>query len=230
VGLGAPHASTDWWDALVQAHPDVVRAQGVPAALRFFDPWWRTEIPEPDLRAYHAWFPRPPGACAGEWSPGYLLDPWTPVLLRRAAPEARLLVLLRDPVERFGAGVAHARTLTDAGGPTRAVANLQFQAGLYADQLLRLWRSFPRQQVLVLQLEQCLRDPRGELRRTFRFLALDPAPADAIPIAHDPANANGPPPLAPHQRAALTERYGPESRRLEPLVPDIDLSLWQLPA
>ena len=33
-------------------------------------------------------------------------DFWTPPMLRVAAPEARLLVLLRDPLDRFVSGLA----------------------------------------------------------------------------------------------------------------------------
>jgi hypothetical protein len=175
-------------------------------------------------------FPRPPGALAGEWSPGYIVDPWTVRQLARAAPEARLMVLLRDPVERFAIGVEHAATAPDESGPPRAVANLQFQRGLYADQLLRLWRSVPRSRVLVLQLERCLRDPRGELRRTFEFLGLEPAHADTVDPEPPGEGLTDPVGLADHQRAALVARYAPESGRLGALVGDLDLGLWSLPA
>ena len=108
--------------------------------------------------------PTSPGrraSLAGEWTPGYMLDPWTPPLLRRAAPDARLLVLLRDPVERFRSGRTLAENRLTVGASARAAANAGFQRGIYADQLLRLWRAFPREQVLVLQFERCVREPDG---------------------------------------------------------------------
>ena len=108
-----------------------------------------------------------------------MLDAWTPPLLRRAAPDARLLVLLRDPVERFRSGRTLAENRLTVGAAPRAAANAGYQRGVYADQLLRLWKVFPPARVLVLQLERCVRDPRAELRRTFAFLGLDPAAADA---------------------------------------------------
>ena len=117
----------------------------------------------PMLARYHALFPRPDGALAGEWTPGYMLDFWTPPLLRRAAPDAKLLVLLRDPVERFRSGLTLTENRLTLGWSARAAANGGFQRGIYADQLLRLWSAFPREQVLVLQFERCVRDPRGEL-------------------------------------------------------------------
>ncbi len=91
---------------------------------------------------------------------------------RAAAPEARLLVLLRDPVERFRSGRTLAENRFTVGSTARAAANAAFNRGLYADQLLRLWRVFPREQVLVLQYELCVADAPGQLARTFDFLGL----------------------------------------------------------
>ena len=112
-----------------------------------------------------------------------MLDAWTPALLRRAAPEARLLVLLRDPVERFRSGTTLAENRFTVGSTARAAANAAFNRGLYADQLLRLWQAFPREQVLVLQYERCVADPRGELARTYAFIGLAPD----VPRVVDPA-------------------------------------------
>ena len=98
-----------------------------------------------------------------------MLDAWTPPLLRQAAPEARLLVLLRDPVERFRSGRTLAENRFRVGATARAAANAAFNRGLYADQLLRLWRAFPRDQVLVLQYERCVADPPGQLAAHLRF-------------------------------------------------------------
>ena len=60
-----------------------------------------------DIERYQRYFPVPEGAVAGEWTPGYLIDFWTPELIARAAPEARILVLLRDPIDRFRSGLTH---------------------------------------------------------------------------------------------------------------------------
>ncbi len=231
VGVGTARSGTTWWDALVHAHPQVARADGVPKEIHWFDRFWQGECTDAELAAYHAFFARPAGMQAGEWTPGYMLDPWTPPLLRRAAPDARILVLLRDPVERFRSGRTLAEQRLTVGASARAAANAGFQRGIYADQLLRLWRAFPREQVLVLQYERCVRDPAAELARTFRFLGLDPAPAATIEVRAVVNGSRGPKvDLTPEQRALLVARYAPESRRLADLLGDaLDLSLWELP-
>jgi hypothetical protein len=159
-----------------------------------------------------------------------MLDAWTPRLLRRAAPEARLLVLLRDPVERFRSGRTLAENRFTVGSTARAAANAAFNRGLYADQLLRLWEAFPREQVLVLQYERCVADPIAELMRTYRFIGLS---AD-VPEGLDPfARINEAPgprvSLSDWQAEQLVRRYAPENERLAELVPDLDLSLWRAP-
>ncbi len=231
VGVGTARSGTTWWDSLIHAHPDVARAGGVPKEVHFFDRFWRGECTDADVAAYHAYFARPAGKRAGEWTPGYMLDAWTPLLLRLAAPEARLLVLLRDPVERYRSGRTLAENRLTVGASPRAAANAGFQRGIYADQLLRLWKAFPRDQVLVLQFERCVREPVAELCRTFAFLGLDPVPAGAIDVAAVVNESRGPKvDLGVEQRTALVARYAPENRRLAALLgDDLDLALWAMP-
>jgi hypothetical protein len=164
---------------------------------------------------------------AGEWTPSYMLHAWVPPLLRRAAPEARLLVLLRDPVARFRSGRRGDEDLR-LGMTARAAANASFSRGLYADQLLRLWSAFPPERVLVLQYERCLREAQRELRRTYAFLGLDPDVADHVDVnvqeaGSDPAVGAG---LDERQADTLGRAYAPENERLAGLLPDLDLDLW----
>jgi hypothetical protein len=230
VGVGTARSGTSWWDSLINEHPRVFRLAGTPKEVHFFDRLWADGLRGRDIERYHALFARPAGTISGEWTPGYMLDAWTPALLRAAAPEARLLVLLRDPVERFRSGRTLAENRFTVDSTARAAANAAFNRGLYADQLLRLWRAFPREQVLVLQYERCVADARAQLARTFDFLGLEPD----IPAGLDPARrvneARGPKvELSPWQTEVLVHRYAQENERLAGLLPDLDLSLWQMP-
>ena len=102
VGVGALKAGTTWWARLIAAHPTVRRHPGLPKELHFFDPLWSSSCPPTEMAsAYHRFFPRPPGTVTGEWTPNYMHLYWVPSLLAMAAPAAKILVLLRDPTERF---------------------------------------------------------------------------------------------------------------------------------
>ena len=226
VGIGAQKAGTSWWSALIGEHPDVHRANGQPKELHFFDEHWERPFTEADGERYARYFPRPPGGSSGEWTPGYMIDFWTPELLRRAAPKARILILLRDPLERFRSGMAHTDDM-DRRSLGRQDAGGAFGRGLYAQQMRRVFAAFPREQVLILQYERCRMDPEGELARTFRFLGLREVSLDPSRFQRpvNPTTARKVE-LRPELRAALTAAYAPDLAQLIALVPELDLDLW----
>jgi hypothetical protein len=167
---------------------------------------------------YARYFPRPPGAIAGEWTPSYITSPRVPAQLRAIAPESRLLVLLRDPIDRYRSGAARARS---PGRDRNAI-----RRGLYATQLRRYLEHFPREQILVLQYERCRADPAPQLERTFAFIDVDPS---FSPKRFDLPGARsfGTRDVLPERlRRRLLRRYEPEVRDLAALGIDLDLSLW----
>ena len=226
VGVGFQRCGTTRWFDLLAAHPEV--ALPTPAKeLHYFDRFHSGGFSERDARVYATYFPRPPGARAGEWTPLYASAPWIPPLLARAAPRARLLVLLRDPVERLLSGLTLAtRVAARRRSQLSRYAPLDaFARGLYHAQLAHLLEHFERSQLLVLQYERCSREPAGELRRTYEFLGLgDPAFLPALE-AH-PRRQEQKAALDPATRAAYVEAYLPDVRRLAGEFPELDLALW----
>jgi hypothetical protein len=226
VGLGAQKAGTSWWDTLIGEHPDVHRVEGLPKELHYFDHAWEEPLDEAGLRRYAAYFPRPHGGMAGEWTPGYLIDFWTPELVARAAPRARVLILLRDPVERLRSGLTHQLALSRAPLTHRDIQGA-FQRGLYAPQLRRVLAAFPAEQVLIGQYEACRADPSGQLARTYAFLGLAPfePPPGRLRGEVNPTTGRRFEPSA-SLRQALLEGYAPDLLQLPGLVAGLDLSLW----
>ena len=91
----------------MRRHPRIRRSP-LGKEVHYFDRFWRGDAPDDIAAEYASLFPRPPGQLVGEWTPRYLPDFWSISLLRRAAPDARLLVMLRDPVARYRSAAAQA--------------------------------------------------------------------------------------------------------------------------
>lgn len=225
VGVGTQRSGTSWWYSLVEWHPAVQTLAAATKELHYFDRYWGEPFGEADVAAYARLFRRPPGKVGGEWTPRYMFDPWTPPLLRRAAPDARLLVLLRDPVARFVSAMNHR---TERGWTTDETAvDEAVSRGFYHAQLTRLLGHFPRQQVLVLQFERCRDDVDAMLRRTFSFLQLPDA--GLPPGRRRPANQSRHRP-AELPRVLLDEvrtGYRTDVECLATTFPEIDLGLWE---
>ena len=226
VGVGAQKAGTSWWNRLIQAHPDVANAGGQPKELHFFDRAWETPFGEADVQRYQRYFPVPEGSVAGEWTPGYLIDFWTPELIAQAAPDARILVLLRDPIDRFSSGLTHQRATTNEPLRHRDIQGA-FQRSIYAPQLRRVLAAFPAAQVWVGQYEACRADPAAQLARTHDFLGLSPHELDAEAFRGEvnPTTREKFEPSAA-LRASLLEGYAGDMAQVGELVPELDLTLW----
>jgi hypothetical protein len=170
IGVGALGSGTGWWHAMLLAHPEIRPPRARHRALHHFDRFCAAEMTDEDVAAYHAYFPRRPGTITGEWTGRYMFDGWTPPLLRRAAPGAKLLVMLSDPVERYRA-ILTDRLAKREGDETIFMADVVDRRS-FASQLERLRRFFDPERILVLQFERCRREPLAEYRRTLDFLAV----------------------------------------------------------
>jgi hypothetical protein len=245
VGVGAAGSGTRWWHSLLLAHPEIAPPQGRHRALHFFDGFCAREMTDADVAAYHERFPRRDGAISGEWTGRYMFDAWTPPLLRRAAPDAKLLVMLSDPIDRYRAVFAE-RLAKRSEGDRLYMADVVDRRSFGA-QLARLQRFYEPERILVLQFERCRRDPAGEYRRTLEFLGVrDTAFAPrrlrlrapggllerVVPrgvgerLAGRPVAEATYAPLWPDLEAALHTALDPDVEALRELVPALDLALW----
>lgn len=229
VGAGAEDRCAAWWHELLLRHPQVDGPRGKAPALHFFDEFCYREPSPSDLEGYARRFKRGGrGHVSGEWTGRYLCDGWTPRLLGRAAPEAKVLVILRDPVERFREVLAERRVTTKAAGK-RLVTTDVVDRSFHAFQLRRLYGHVPPERVLVLQYERCVRDGEAEYRRTLEFLGVDaevPAGVAEAAAAGLPAPPHGAADLWPDLEASLHAALDDDVRELAGMVGHLDLALW----
>lgn len=228
IGVGVQRAGTSWWSAAIQAHPRVFRPEGRAKELHYFNRFWEGDAPADLAERYHALFPRPEATISGEWTPSYMHHFWIAPLLARAAPDARILVALRDPVERYLSGLSRAARRAEKEGRQLRMAQLSdaLQRGLYHKQLERLLEHFPREQVLVLQYERCRQDPEGQLAATYRFLGLETLEQAPEALAVQSRPQRWKPALSAGARAEIVARLSEDVARTAALCPEIELSLW----
>jgi hypothetical protein len=229
VGVGAQRCGTSWWyRGTMRSHPSVVRVAKPGKELHYFDRFWAAEPSGDFIERYHALFPRPEGSITGEWTPRYMVDFWTMRLLREAAPDARLLIMLRDPIERLRSALQRERMLADEAGTPFELAHMSeaVYRGLYHEQLLGVFELYPRERVLVLQFERCRDDPLGEMRRTQAFLGLEPLDEMPEKLRRHKRPPGTKPDLSPARAAELRRRLRDDVARVAGLCPEIDLGLW----
>jgi Sulfotransferase domain len=223
VGIGVQKAGTTWWYDLIVNHPQVYVSSLSRKERHFFLRFAIEAFGQSDVADYHRWFPRYPGTITGEWTPDYFDYAWVPPLLAEAAPEARLLLTLRDPVQRFRSGVTH--HLRNGTEDLRAVFEA-VRRSYYSASLRRWLDCFPREQILVLQYEHCVADPASELARTWEFLGLDPdyqPPELRRPVNRTHEGKVG---LPEDVERRLREILVPDVIELAKLLPELDLSVW----
>lgn len=225
VGVGVQRCGTTRWFNLIASHPEVIPPTA--KELHYFDRFHSGEWEPADIARYHEYFPRHGEQKVGEWTPLYASAPWVPRLLAAAAPDARLLMLVRDPVERFLSGLQlDTRVAARRGAPLSRYAPLEaFMRGCYHTQLLGLLRHFDRSRLLILQYERCAREPQAELRRTFTFLGLKDVELVPDLEAH-PKRQDEKPVLDRDTREAYVRAYEDDVIALAQSCSEIDLALW----
>jgi hypothetical protein len=146
----------------------------------------------------------------GDITPYYLFHPRCPRSIYQALPEAKLIVLLRDPVERTisqffhakrhgfepldldAALAAEATRLADAEAALKQPGSVHFShqkhsylsRSRYQEQLQRYEALFPKQQILVCRSEDLFSNPQTCLERITQFLGVAPFTALATTKAN----------------------------------------------
>jgi len=134
----------------------------------------------------------PPGALTGESTPFYLYDLAAQRRIALANPDARLIAVIRDPVDRAYSNWMHlwsdglepvpdfiAALDQEDARVERGYAPFWHYArlGRYGEQLQHLYDLFPREQVLVLRYRQLAEEPDQTIAGVCDFLGVEHHPA-----------------------------------------------------
>jgi len=235
--LGAQKAGTTALYEYLRRHPQISGPSW--KEVSFFDRHWaRGES------WYRGNFPnvaRTRGKHVGEASPSYVFHPLAPRRVQEVVPEARLIVLVRNPVDRALSQYNHEVALgweplpfeeaLDAeeerlrGEQERMAADPRYFSrewwshtykarGRYAEQLERWLAVFPREQLLVLPSDDLGSDPARAHAQVLEFLGASPQRLDSYPRVYEREYE----PMKPETREGLAAAFEEPNRRLYELL------------
>ena len=206
--IGPPKAGTTALHAALAQHPELHLSRikepkyflcgdrpppqdGGPGDAHSYREWvWQRD-------RYEALFAdAPAGTQSGESTPFYLSDLSAQKRIHDEIPDAKLIVILRDPVDRAYSNWTHLWSdgLEPIGNFLQACAEEDVrinkgwapfwkyrQLGLYGEQLDHLFQLFPREQVHLFRYKELVDEPHRTLNRICEFLGVTPDVVTEVP-------------------------------------------------
>lgn len=174
VGIGAQKTASTWIHKILEDHPSVVSSD--PKELDYFsfyfdkgEDWYHSHFSISDDH----------GKVFGEISPSYFNDTSVPRRVREYNPDIKIIVTLRDPVERAYSNHLHLIRIGKY-----ELEDFDFKVGLkkypiyverskYYKYLSEWFKNFPRENFLILFQEEIKENPEKTVRNVYQFLNID---------------------------------------------------------
>ena len=239
--IGAQKAGTTSLASYLAAHPCVVSP--TLKEVHFFDlnyskgiDWYRSHFPISRWKRMRRRLRGKP-LLTGDATPYYLFHPRVPFLASQVIPSTRIIVLLRDPVDRAYSHYHHevrlgkeklsfedaieAEPSRTAGEEQRLESEPSYESlayqhftylarGIYSDQMHRWMNYYRPEQFQVLSSEQFFESPATEYRKVLKFLGLRDCELPAYPADNSGKYAS----MSAATRDRLLEYYAPHNRKL----------------
>jgi len=137
----------------------------------------------------------------GEASPLYLIDPETPKLIHKKIPHARIVIMLRDPIERAFSHYLHAiRVGSETKSFGKTIRNtyerktkkddltniILLEGGFYFEQVKRYIDIFNFHQIKILIFEEFIHEPEKIIKEVLKFLNVNYNQTLQIEKIHNP--------------------------------------------
>lgn len=217
--------TTSLYNYLIQ-HPNILKSTH--KEIHFFDKyynkgvqWYKRQFPLPSEKGKRD--------ITGEATPRYLYDPTVPLKVHKLMPHVKLIVLLRNPVDRaysnYQMGIYNRMPDLLKKGSTDKFMSFEevlktnigrsyLKKGIYADQLARWMQLFPRNQILIIQSEKFFSNPQATLNQIYRFLGVPVMEAKNL----EPYRKGNYEDINPKTREKLLAYFKPHNRRLYRLL------------
>ena len=199
VIIGAQKSGTTSLYNFIIRHPTIASASR--KELHYFsiqydlgESWYRSNFPT-NLTRHRFYKKTGQKLLSGEASPTYLFFPTVPSRMKKILPDVKLIVILRNPVDRTYSHYHHNlrlnnetlsfekammlakerherdHTAKDTDFVPKHFRSYSYLArGAYADQLERWFKHYDRKQFLILATEDLRKNPQRILDQVFNFL------------------------------------------------------------
>jgi len=226
-------------------HPNIASAST--KEVHFFDKnfakgltWYRAQFPS-TVQKYYVERIRKQDFITGEASPYYLLHPHVPKRVAAIMPHVKLIILLRNPVDRAYSQYYHEvelghetlsfeeaiqREEERTGKEAEKLAQNEHYSsynhqhytylarGIYVDQLHTWMNLFPKEQFLILKSEDFYADPGTTFKQTLEFLKLPCSAHKERKKEYKQYNNNTYSKMVAATRKRLIEYFEPHNARL----------------
>jgi hypothetical protein len=234
--VGVQKSATGSLRKYINQHPQVVWAKQ--SEVHFFDKNFAK-----GLQWYKDYFPKRPSShhLLGEKTPAYMPNPQVPERLFSLFPKTKIIMILRNPVSRayshYQFNIARKaehlsfeeaidaepkrtdgeerKLRRDSSYISRTFMRYSYlNLGIYVDQIKRWYAYFPKEQILILTLDDLAKDPQRVVNEIFAFLELPPC--DNIQFGNSKETYYEP--MKPETRQRLVEYFRPYNQQLRELL------------
>jgi hypothetical protein len=229
--IGASKCGTTSLFNYIIQHPEVIR--GRKKEIHFFNhhynkgiTWYRKQFPLLKNRKGYS-----KKAITGEATPNYLYRHEIPQKVHESMPNVKLIVLLRDPVERAFSHYQHRerkRIMTKSNvkeefeeavkeqievinSSEEVIHKSYIYQGLYVEHLKAWMNIFPKEQFLIIKSEELFTNPEKIVDEVFDFLDLYPL---KLTEYHHYHAGNYKDVMTPEIRSTLVDFFKPYNKKL----------------
>lgn len=189
--------------------------------IRFFDRYYSN-----GLEWYKSNFPETvQNEITGEGTPMYMFRTMVAFRLKKDVPKVKLIVLLRNPVDRLYSNFQHYNkyisnwskrypSFEDYLNTCSDSDYYLIEKGLYVYTLQKWFKYFPKEQFIIINTEEMKRSPQEVYSKILNFLGVDDFLIDDFKFHRE----NNYLPMKRDTRKMLEDFYNPFNRELEKLL------------
>lgn len=170
IGVGFQRCGTTWLANCMASHPQIHMPE---KEIKYFDCYY-----DKGARWYTEKFSkRGAGMITGEYTPDYLCNHEAMARLAGQAGNAKLIICLRDPIDRFISAfrLHNSRGKIASANIEEAVDNAPLvEHGRYGTHIRHALTLFDRSQMRFILMDDIKQAPQNALQRLFQWLEVDP--------------------------------------------------------